>query len=561
MVSESKRVQSIVAVFAAKGIKKIVFSPGSRNAPLVLSLANDSRFECISIVDERSAAFFALGIAIATQRPVAICCTSGSASLNYSSALSEAYYQSVPLIAITADRPPEWIHHGEGQAINQVGIFDNFTHSSYNLPISESKEDIYHTQRQLNEAIINAQQHQLPVHINIPFREPLYGKIEKVDIKVNIFDKLPLKKTLSETTLKELAKSYNAKQKVLILCGQQTKDEQLTYILEQFASLDNTVVLTESTSNLYNREFIPCIDRVITTFENKTPYEPELLITIGRAIISKKIKKFLRNVTELEHWNISPSDRIEDTYQKLSKHISITPNSFFRALFPLIEPTKIESNYKNQWKSRHILTNSSHDSFLTKVKWSDLKVFDIIYNTLPENCNLHLGNSSPVRYMQLFNQIKGITYFGNRGVSGIDGSTSTAAGIAFSNTDNLNILISGDLSFIYDNNALWNNHLTSNLRVIIINNNGGGIFRIIPGPETTNALEPFFEVGNKASIEQLTISHNVNYYKATNANELEEQFPPFYNPQTNNLPAVLEVITSSTVNDKVLKAYFEFLKK
>lgn len=559
MISESKRVQSIIEIFAQKGIKNIVLSPGSRNAPLVLSFTNDSRFNCISIVDERSAAFFALGIAIETNTPVAICCTSGSAALNYSSALSEAYYQKVPLIAITTDRPPEWINHGEGQSINQVGVFKNFVHSEYNLPISESEEDIYHTQRLINESIINSNLNSLPVHINIPFREPLYNTIEKSNISIANFDIVTIEKKLPEEALNKLADIYNNQKKVLILCGQLKKNESLNHVLEQIAQQNNTAILTESTANLYSNHFIPCIDRVITTFEEATEFEPDLLITIGDAIISKKIKAFLRKIKKLKHWRVSDNLKIEDTFLHLHQHIPVQPVTFFKSLLPLIE-SKNDSTFKNLWLSQHLITRGNHDSYMLNVKWSDLKAFDIIYNTLPENCNLHLGNSSPVRYMQLFSQIKSVTYYSNRGVSGIDGSTSTAAGISYANQEQLNILISGDLSFVYDINALWNNNLTENLRIIVINNGGGGIFRIIPGPDQSNAVEDFFEVGNNASVEQLVQAHQINYYFASNESELDTELNKFYAPQNNKKAAVLEIATPNTLNPIVLKDYFKDLK-
>jgi 2-succinyl-5-enolpyruvyl-6-hydroxy-3-cyclohexene-1-carboxylate synthase len=226
MVSKSKRVQSIVEVFAKKGIQHVVFSPGSRNAPLVISFTNDNRFECISIVDERSAGFYALGLSISLNEPVAICCTSGSASLNYSSALSEAYYQGISLIAITTDRPPEWINHGEGQAINQVEVYKNFTHSGFNLPIGEENEDIWHTQRQLNEAINNSTEHQLPVHINIPFREPLYATIAKSKITPQIINKVKTEVNISIDDIQNFSNIINNTKKVLILCGQNKPDKQ-----------------------------------------------------------------------------------------------------------------------------------------------------------------------------------------------------------------------------------------------------------------------------------------------------------------------------------------------
>ena len=170
-----------------------------------------------------------------------------------------------------------------------------------------------------------------------------------------------------------------------------------------------------------------------------------------------------------------------------------------------------------------------------------------------------MGNSSPVRYIQLFEQINTVQYNSNRGVSGIDGCTSTMIGAASVN-NNLTLLLSGDLSFVYDINALWNNHLTSNIRIIVINNSGGGIFRIIPGPSKTNQLEDFFEVGNNANIQQLVTAHNINYYAASNEESLEKTLPKFYNEQENKRPAVLEIFTPKEVNAVVLKNYFESIK-
>lgn len=557
MVSESKRVQSIVEIFAKKGIKYIVFSPGSRNAPLVISFTNDKRFKCISIVDERSAAFYALGMALELKKPVAICCTSGSASLNYSSAISEAFYQNIPLIAITTDRPPEWINHGEGQSIDQIGVFKNFTHSSFPIPIGEDDEDIIFTQRQINEAINNTIENQLPTHINFPFREPLYKTVEQATINPNIFEKISLTKKIKEKDLNLFANKWNKSKKILILCGQMTSDAKLNYILEQFSSLQNVVILTEATANLNARTFIPCIDRVITSIENKSDFTPEILITIGGAIVSKKIKQFIRNSDNIEHWSINELNKTEDTFQKLSCVIPLNPNYFFRKLFPLINQD-ITSTFNNVWFQKHLLTNTNHDIFLTTCDWSDLKAFDLIYNTFPINTNLHLGNSSPVRYMMLFNQIEGVNYYSNRGVSGIDGSTSTMCGVAALN-NSLNILISGDLSFVYDINAFWNNNFGANIRVIVINNSGGGIFRIIPGPDKTDALEEFFEVGNDANIQSLAKSHNINYYKAFDIESLESSLPKFYNFQENNRPAILEIFTPNKINAEVLNQYFKAL--
>ncbi len=556
-ISDSKRVQAIVEVLALHNVRHIVFSPGSRNAPLVISLTSDKRFDCISIVDERSAGFYALGMAQQLQEPVVLCCTSGSAGLNYSSAISEAFYQQIPLLILTTDRPPEWIHHGEGQSINQIGVFKNIVQSSYNLPIGENNDDVWMTERSVNQAINDTRIFKKPVHLNIPFREPLYNTISKTELKFRKIEITQTPKILSEEQIEHYKTKFINTDKILVLCGLLAKDDKLNYTLGEFSQNSNVVVLTETTSNLSNRRFIPCIDRVLSTIDNDGDFQPNLLITVGGAIISKKIKHYLRKIENLEHIHIENTLQAIDTFKHLSEHIEIDPKVFFRQL--TTEGTiQTTSEFQNKWYQRYQLSQTNHENYLRTVQWSDLKAFDILYNTFPENCNLQMGNSSVVRYIQLFNQIPSITYNSNRGVSGIDGSTSTASGASLVN-QKLTVLVTGDLSFVYDINALWNNYLPHNLRIIVINNDGGGIFNIIPGPQTTEAHREFFEVGNNADIQHLVQSFNVNYYRANDEHELEEQLPKFYNPQLNNRPAVLEIKTPKNKNAEVLKDYFKHL--
>lgn len=556
-ISESKRVQVLVEVLALHKIKHIVFSPGSRNAPLVISLAEDNRFDCLTVVDERSAGFYALGMAQQLREPVVLCCTSGSASLNYSSAISEAYYQKIPLLVLTTDRPPEWIHHGEGQSINQQGIFQNIAQSNYNLPIGESEDDVWMTQRSVNQGINDAVVYQKPVHVNIPFREPLYNTVSQSSVKVQKIEIVQPSKKITEEQVVHYRQKLKRTDKILVLCGLNPKNDKLNYVLGEFVQNTNVVVLTETTSNLSHRKFIPCIDRVLSTIEDDKEFQPNILITIGGAIISKKIKQFLRKNDSLEHYHIENTLQITDTFKHLAGHIAVEPEVFFRQIIEG-EVLNTTSTYQNKWHQHYQISQTNHENYLRTAEWSDLKAFDVLYNTFPESCNLQMGNSSVVRYIQLFNQIPSITYNSNRGVSGIDGCTSTASGASLVN-QKLTVLITGDLSFVYDINALWNNYLSSNLRIIVINNDGGGIFSIIPGPTSTKAHREFFEVGNQADIQSLVKSFDVNYYQAFNEQELEEQLAEFYNPQANNRPAVLEIKTPKDKNADVLKDYFKHL--
>jgi 2-succinyl-5-enolpyruvyl-6-hydroxy-3-cyclohexene-1-carboxylate synthase len=561
MISDKKSVQILVNLCEQYGIKNVVFSAGSRNAPLIISFNENPFFNCISIIDERSAAFYALGKAQQLNEPVIICCTSGSASLNYAPAISEAYYQHIPLLVITSDRPAKWLNNGEGQMIDQVNVFQNYIHHSYSLPIDGSGENTPLLETEINSALNNVKAiANNTVHLNIPLDEPLY-KTMAIDAAYipKYSPESREKNTLTDTEFNVISSKWKKATRILILCGVLEKSTELNNLLKQINENCAVTILTESTANINDLKFISSIDRTLTSIEENelTNYAPDLLITIGGAIISKKIKSFLRHNKAQEHWQISLEPLPTDTFTSLTKKLAISPLSFFSKI-QLLEPN-FESNFGSQWLQQSFLAQQRHEKFIIQCEWSDLKATSIIIDTLPDFSNLHMGNSSPVRYIQLFEQINTVQYNANRGVSGIDGCTSTMIGAASVN-NNLTLLLSGDLSFVYDINALWNNHLTSNIRIIVINNSGGGIFRIIPGPSKTNQLEDFFEVGNNANIQQLVTAHNINYYAACNEVSLEEALPKFYNEQENKRPAVLEIFTPNEVNPVVLKSYFESIK-
>ncbi len=561
MISDKKSVQVLVNLCEQYGIQNVVFSAGSRNAPLIISFTENQFFNCISIVDERSAAFYALGKAQQLKEPVIICCTSGSAALNYAPAISEAYYQDIPLLVITSDRPAKWLNNGEGQMIDQVNIFQNYIHHSYSIPSDLSNENISLSETEINSALNNAKAiTNNTVHINIPFEEPLYNMIALEDAYIPQYSpKREERTSLTEIEIQYISRKWKKANRILILCGVLEKNTELNNLLKQINENCAVCILTESTANICDLKFISCIDRTLNLInENELiNYAPDLLISIGGAIISKRIKSFLRNNKAKEHWQISIKSEPIDTFSSLTKKLDISPLSFFSQI-QLIEPN-FESNFGDQWLQKSFLAQRRHEEFIKQCDWSDLKATSIIIDTLPDFSNLHMGNSSPVRYIQLFEQINTVQYNSNRGVSGIDGCTSTMIGAASVN-NNLTLLVSGDLSFVYDINALWNNHLTSNIRIIVINNSGGGIFRIIPGPSSTKQFEDFFEVGNNANIQQLVAAHNINYYNACNEASLEEALPKFYNEQENKRPAVLEIFTPKEVNAVILKSYFESIK-
>lgn len=560
MTSSKKNISLLADIFVKHGLSNIVISPGSRNAPIILSFANRSDIDAFSIVDERSAAFFALGLALNSNNTVAIACTSGSAVLNYSSAISEAYYQKIPLLVLTADRPEQLIDVGDGQTIRQRNVFNNFIKKSYQLPISlDSLENFASAEKIINEAINCCNFPQPgPVHINIPFDEPIYETTEEpISGRFIKFENKPA--SISESLLNKITTTCNSSNKIMIIAGQASKNDELNRIIEKIYQNQNVVILTETTSNLNGIPCIDTIDNVVSTID-KNQYElfkPVILISYGGQVVSKMIKKFLRDNKPQYHWHISPSGEIMDTYFSLTETVASNETEFFSLLNQKLIP--VNSNYFELWHKKKQEVDEKKEAFLEKVKYSDLKVFETILSKLPENTILHLGNSTPVRYSQLFGSKKSIVYNSNRGVSGIDGQISTAAGYAYA-SDKLNVLITGDLGFFYDSNGLMNNYLKSNLKIIVINNSGGGIFRFIPGPDTTPNLEEFFEAKHNWSAEYICKAFDVDYVKSETLEELNSLLPDFLNNESQRAQ-VLEIFTPADQNAKVLRGYFDFLKR
>jgi 2-succinyl-5-enolpyruvyl-6-hydroxy-3-cyclohexene-1-carboxylate synthase len=540
--------QSIIEICLAKGIKNIIISPGSRNAPLTIGFVNNLEFNCYSIVDERCAAFFALGIAQQTQKPAVVVCTSGSALLNYYPAFAEAFYSQIPLIVISADRPQSKIDIGDGQTIRQENVFKN--HSLYNANLTE--EASVENDLNINKAINKASTQKGPVHINAPFEEPLYQTVSTLDVDVTISNFAKKQKKISLDEIIEYTTIWNKSKKKLILVGENKPNEIDIAIIESFANDDSVVVMTETTSNLHHPSFLNTIDTIITPFTKKEfqDLRPDILITFGGMVVSKRIKAFLRQYTPSHHWHIDTL-RAYNTFGCLTHHFKAEPNPFFNQFLGFALP--IKSNYSSIFQDIATLRKRKHQDYLSKIPFSDFKAFEKIVPSLPENSMLHLSNSSTIRYAQLFDIHPSIEVFCNRGTSGIDGSTSTAIGAAVAN-EKQTVLIAGDIGFLYDSNALWNEYIPKNFKIILINNGGGGIFRILPGHEETPVFNKFFETSHCLTAEQLAKMYGFEYSIASNQANLETSLKRLY--AQNQKPSILEVFTPTLENDKILLQYF-----
>ncbi|QBN17991.1 2-succinyl-5-enolpyruvyl-6-hydroxy-3-cyclohexene-1-carboxylic-acid synthase [Flavobacterium nackdongense] len=544
--------QSIIQICLAKGIKNIIISPGSRNAPLTIGFVNNPAFNCYSVVDERCAAFFALGIAQQTKLPTVVVCTSGSALLNYYPAVAEAFYSQIPLIVISADRPQSKIDIGDGQTIRQEKVFKN--HSLYNANLSE--ETSVENDVKINHAINKAFAKKGPVHINAPFEEPLYQTVSKQLVDSTILALARKHKKLSIGEIIEFTNIWNKSKKKLILIGELKPNEIETEFIDFFAKDASVVVMTETTSNVHHPNFLNTIDTIITPFSKRefNQLQPDILITFGGMVVSKRVKTFLRNYKPKHHWHIDHL-RAYDTYGGLTQHFKVSPNQFFKQFLPFTIPLK--STYFSTFDRIAKLRAQKHQDYLSKIPFSDFKAFEKIIPSLPLNSMLQISNSSAIRYAQLFQLDASIQVFCNRGTSGIDGSTSTAIGAAVAN-EKQTVLIAGDIGFFYDSNALWNNYVPKNFKIILINNGGGGIFRILPGHEETAVFNQFFETFHCLTAEQLAKMYGFQYSIASDEESLERSLSQLF--AQNDQPSILEVFTPTLQNDKILLQYFRELK-
>ncbi|WP_300441744.1 2-succinyl-5-enolpyruvyl-6-hydroxy-3-cyclohexene-1-carboxylic-acid synthase [Christiangramia sp.] len=567
--------RSVVALCVAKEIKHVVISPGSRNAPLTIGFTHHEEITPYSIVDERCAAFFALGMAQQLKKPVALVCTSGSALLNYYPAIAEAFYSDIPLVVISADRPVERIDIGDGQTIRQKNVFENHILYSANLYSevvldSESKdpklqqkqfEAQKHNEREVNLALNKAIEEKGPVHINVPFYEPLYDTVENIEVNpLQIFPEIK-ERHYSEKQLQNYADEWNRAERIMVIVGVAQPNAVEQKFLDQLAEDPSVIVLTETTSNLHHDQFFTRIDTLIGPIEKDENKEelfqklqPEILLTFGGMIVSKKIKSFLRNYSPKHHWHID-SKKAYNTFFCLNKHFETDVNSFFSEFLALIHTTN--SDYGAFWKNIKEKRQRRHEDYMAEIPYSDLKAMQKIYPLIPKNSILHFGNSSSIRYSQLFEWDKSLKMYCNRGTSGIDGSISTAVGAAVNASEPVTI-ITGDLSFFYDSNALWNNYIPSNFRIIVLNNKGGGIFRILPGNKNSENFDTYFETVHDLNAKPICDLYNFEYFKANSEDEIQHSIKSFFSDS--GKPRLLEIFTPRKLNDEVLLEYFNFMK-
>ena len=568
------------------GIHHIVIAPGSRSAPITVGLTTHKAFTTYSIVDERSAGFFAIGLSQQLHQPVAVLCTSGSALLNIYPAVSEAYYSRYPLVVLSADRPTYQTDIGNGQTIRQSGVFSKHLISEVSLlqdithnrvAIMESntqqmidvKSTLQEVERQqkiiekkntkdLQKVLSEVLSEQGPAHVNIPLEEPLYEFDDQNDL---IVEQVKREKTSQPKNLESVQSKWDKSKRILVVVGTLSPDTLNAKSISVLAQDSRVIVLHEITSNLHHDNFIAHIDRVILPIEKQKNSEeifqsltPDLLVTIGGMVVSKKIKSLLRSYKGVSHYHIG-TDRPLDTYYLGVQHLQIDPNSFFGDRTSISDS---KANYQAQWLQLSRQREIAHKSFLANTPFSDLLIFDKIMRSIPKNYLLQWSNSSPIRYAQLFPVPIDSQSFCNRGTSGIEGSISTAVGAAVG-SDRPTLTITGDLSFFYDSNALWNEYIPANFRLIVVNNGGGGIFRILPKAKETPGFETYFETKHKRTAKHMAKQYGLSYQCVQTSFGLRLALGRFFSKSTRG--KILEIRTPSTTNDLVLQSYFKYLGK
>ena len=554
MFTDKKNILQLAALLRAHGVKKIVLCPGSRNIPIVQTLANMPDFTCYPVTDERSAGFFALGLALHGGTPAAVCCTSGTALLNIHPAVAEAFYQQVPLIVISADRPEAWIGQMDGQTLPQPGVFGKLVKKSVNLPEIETEEDEWYCNRLINEALLELNHHgKGPVHINVPVSEPFFllpvNELPEVRVitryqGLSVYDK----------DYQPLIERLNKYQRRMAVVGQMNLiylfDKKYTKMLYKHFAWFTENISNQTIPGLPIKNIEPLLCSM--DFEELEKMRPELLITYGGHIISKRLKKFLRRHPPVEHWHISADGEVVDLYGSLTTVIEMDPFEFLEKIAPMMENRAPE--YPRIWE------NKSKAIPKAEFPYSEMSAIGQVINNLPAPCSLHLANSSVVRYAQFFDIPTDVEILSNRGTNGIEGSLSTAIGYATA-SEKLNFIFIGDLSFFYDMNALWNNNYGSNIRILLLNNSGGEIFHALPGLELHENARRFVTATHASSGRAWAEDRGFEYLSAHNAEELQTSVARFTDPNITERPMLMEVFTEKDKDVEMLKNYYRNLKQ
>ena len=510
MYSDKDHVNILTALLVAHGIRHAVVCPGSRNAPIVHNLTTCPDIACYPVTDERSAGFYALGMSQALKQPVVVCVTSGTALLNLAPAVAEAWYQHRPLVVISADRPSQWIDQLDGQTLPQPDALGRFVKRAVSLPEPRDDEERWYCNRLVNEALIVRD---APVHINVPITEPLFGfSVAELPVERTI-EWLPA--DISPTTLSHVTRMFLQAKRPMLVAGQPMN---------------------------------PNLDEAVSLVEDREDYVPDFVLYIGGSIVSKRVKRFLRKARET--WVVNETGEVTDTFMNLTHVVQGDGEAVADHIrfMMVMEPHPFVQQWDALLASVHHQAETYEPTYsqMAAVKYFERRVGDAV---------IHYANSSAIRLANIFAQR---TVWCNRGVNGIEGSLSTAAGFSVVSSERVFCVI-GDLSFFYDQNALWNQNLGGRFRILLLNNGKGGIFNMLPGLEQSPARDQYVSAAHHTTAAGVCQANDIVYLSASDMPQMREGIDTLLNMESER-PVLLEVFTTATADEHALKDYYQTLK-
>jgi 2-succinyl-5-enolpyruvyl-6-hydroxy-3-cyclohexene-1-carboxylate synthase len=553
MYTELKSYQIIIALLKKWGIKHCVLSAGSRNVPFVHSIEKDPFFKCYSVVDERSAGYFALGLAQELNEPVVISCTSSTATTNYWPPITEAFYQGVPIIALTSDRDPEMLGQWEDQMIDQVGMFDRHVKKSVNLPLINNRDDEIYCQRLVNEALLEMDHHGTgPVHINVPMKSynnsfnvkklPYVTKIDRIELEDE--------KSVWDKKVKKLRNS----KRILVTCGQNPHpSENLQKAIQTFFEKFNSTITVEYMSNIDMQESINttvCMDSRYTINKKVKELLPDIVISFGGNIVSGIKEQLVKFNGNFEHWLINEDGSVIDMYKSLTTIFECSPEYFFDYCNSEVDANSTNDyHYYNEWKKYAERVTEPDFNF------SHIYAIKNIVEKIPSNSILHLSVNDSIRITNFFTLNPNIKTYANIGTDGIDGCLSSFLGQMAASPDKQGYLVIGDLSFFYDMNAIRMKNISNNVHILLINNSGGSEFYF--NKMWKDKYSDLHTTARHNTVAEGWVeSNNFEYIKAHNKDEFDDNVEYFMRDDLKR-PVFMEVFTEMSTDADEIYRFFD----
>ena len=563
MYCNKDNVNILTTLLVKHGVRNVVVCPGSRNSPLVHNFVECPELRCYPVTDERSAGFYALGMCQALNEPVAVCVTSGTALLNVAPAVAEAFYQHQPIIVISADRPTQWIDQLDGQTLHQTDVLNSFVKKKININEPHNEEERWYCNRLINEALVSSMADGCgPIHINVPITEPLFVyDVETLPDERVITMFSPKSTEIDDTVIRQFEKA----ERPMIVIGQMKKYSltpsstrtangryDLTNALSPGTAegLDmlGYVVLQERLSG--DGRTAKYLDESVALVKDIQSYLPDFILYIGDTLVSKQTRHFLRKAKNAECWEINPEGRVHDVFMNLTGIICAYPDEVLKQIRRHEDRT-----FHDLWGNIKRRVHNYQSTFVPA--YSQLlavKRLEEITSQRDSSSIMHYANSGAVRCGNIYSWHY---IYCNRGVNGIEGSLSTAAGFSLVTENNVYCVI-GDLSFFYDQNALWNKNLKRNFRILLINNSGGGIFRHLEGLSKSQASEDYIMGRHRTTAEGICQENNIIYLKADNEEDLDKSLLQLTCEEYSR-PILLEVFTDGETDAKVYNQYYRGL--